>query len=278
MLTHTSMAPIALITGSSEGIGKATALFLARKGYDIVLAARHSDTLEAAAREVRSLGREVLPVVTDMRDPVQVNSLIEKALGHYGQIDVLVNNAGVYLSGPIESFSLEDWHQAIDLNLWGYIYTIQALLPHFLQRGTGTIVNVSSIGGKVAVPYLAPYCTTKFAVTGLTESLQSELSPKGIHVAGIYPNVIKSNFMQRAVFRGKDAQDQKARQEQLEQVLKVPVVEKPEDVAQAIWEAIAHQKAEVIVGSANLSVAASRLFPNLMQWVFRKTFQLKDQT
>jgi len=84
--------------------------------------------------------------------------------------------------------------------------------------------------------------------------------------------------MQRAVFRGKDAQDQQARQEQLEQVLKVPVVEKPEDVAQAIWEAIAHQKAEVIVGSANLSVAASRLFPNLMQWVFRKTFQLKDQT
>src|SRR6476659_8352650 len=107
MLTHTSMAPIALITGSSEGIGKATALFVARKGYDIVLAARHSDTLEAAAREVRSLGREVLPVVTDMRDPVQVNHLIEKALGHYGQIDVLVNNAGVYLSGPIESFSLE---------------------------------------------------------------------------------------------------------------------------------------------------------------------------
>jgi short-subunit dehydrogenase len=272
------MALTALITGGSEGIGKATALLLARQGYDLVLAARHSDRLEAVASEVRSLGRDVLPVVTDMRDPVQVNTLVEKTLRHYGQLDVLVNNAGVYLSGPIEAFSLEDWHQAIDLNLWGYIYTIQALLPHFLQRGTGTIVNVSSIGGKVSVPYLTPYCTTKFAVTGLTESLHSELSPKGIHVAGIYPNVIKSNFMERAIFRGKDAQDQQARKEQLEQVLKVPVVEKPEDVAQAIWDAIAHKKAEVIVGSANMSVTASRLFPSLMQWIFRKTFQLKDQT
>lgn len=273
-----SMAPTALITGSSEGIGKATALLLARKGYDLILTARHSDQLEATAREVRSLGQEVLPVVTDMKDPEQVGTLVEKTLGHYGHLDVLVNNAGIYLSGPVEAFSLEDWHQAIDLNLWGYIYTIQALLPHFLQRGTGTIVNVSSIGGKVAVPYLAPYCTTKFAIAGLTESLHSELSPKGIHVAGIYPNLIKSNFMQRAIFRGKDAQDQQARQEQLEQVLKVPVVEKPEDVAQAIWEAIAHKKAEVVVGSANMSIAASRIFPSLMQWIFRKTFQLKDQT
>jgi len=272
------MAPTALVTGGSEGIGKATALLLARQGYDLVLAARHSDRLEATADEVRSLGRDVLPVVTDMKDPVQVNTLVDKALGHYGHLEVLVNNAGIYLSGPVEAFSLDDWHQAIDLNLWGYIHAIHALLPHFLQRGTGTIVNVSSIGGKVPVPYLTPYCTTKFAVTGLTESLHSELSPKGIHVAGIYPNVIKSNFMQRAIFRGKDTQDQQARQEQLEQVLKVPVVEKPEDVAQAIWDAIAHKKAEVIVGSANMSVAANRIFPSLMQWVFRKTFQLKDQT
>lgn len=272
------MAPTALITGGSEGIGKATALLLAQQGYDLVLAARHSDRLEAAASEVRSLGRDVLPVVTDMKDPNQVKTLVEKTLEYYGQLDVLVNNAGIYLSGPVEEFSLDDWHQAIDLNLWGYIHTIQALLPHFLQRGSGTIVNVSSIAGKVPVPYLTPYCTTKFAVTGLTESLHSELSPKGIHVAGIYPNLIKSNLVQRAIFRGKDAQDQQARQEQLEQVLKVPVVEKPEDVAQAVWSAIAHKKAEVIVGSANMSVAANRIFPSLMQWMFRKTFQLKDQT
>lgn len=84
--------------------------------------------------------------------------------------------------------------------------------------------------------------------------------------------------MQRAIFRGKDTQDQQARQEQLEQVLKVPVVEKPDDVAHAIWDAIAHKKAEVVVGSANMSIAASRTFPSLMQWIFRKTFQLKDQT
>lgn len=121
-----------------------------------------------------------------------------------------------------------------------------------------------------------PYSTSKFAVTGLTESLHAELAPKGIHVCGIYPNLIKSSLMERAIFRGIDDEDAQARREQLNMVLKVPVVEKPEDVAKAIWDAVKHKKAEVVVGSANLSQASYRLFPGLMQWVFRKTFQLKD--
>jgi NAD(P)-dependent dehydrogenase (short-subunit alcohol dehydrogenase family) len=173
-----------------------------------------------------------------VKEPEQVNLLVHKALEHYGSIDVLINNAGIYVSGPIEEFSLSDWHQVIDTNLWGYIHTIQALLPHFIERGTGTIVNLSSIGGKIPTAYLTPYCTSKFAVTGLTEALHSELAPKGIHVCGIYPNLIKSSLMERAIFRGKDDQDAHARRDQLNKVLSVPVVEKPEDVAKAIWDAV----------------------------------------
>lgn len=270
------MAPTVLITGASQGIGKATALLFARKGYDLVLAARHADRLAAVATEIQSLGHAALTVPTDVRDAQQVNTLVHKALEQYGGIDVLINNAGIYISGPADQFSLDDWHQAIDLNLWGYIHTIHALLPHFLERGSGTIVNVSSIGGKVPVPYLVPYSTSKFAVTGLTESLHSELKPKGIHVCGIYPNVIKSDFMERAIFRGKDDQDAQARRDQLNQVLSVPVVEKPKDVAQAIWDAVKDQRSEVIVGSANMSKAAYRLFPGVMQWVFRQG--LKQQS
>lgn len=267
------MAPTVLITGASQGIGKATALLFAREGYDLVLAARQPDPLTAVAQEIQTLGRSVLAVPTDVKDPEQVKVLVAKALDQYRAIDVLINNAGIYISGPVEHFSLEDWHNAVDTNLWGYIHTIQALLPSFLERGTGTIVNVSSIGGKVPVPYLVPYCTSKHAIAGMTEAMHSELKPKGVHVCGIYPNLIKSKFMERAVFRGKDDQDAQARRDQLNQVLSTPVVEKPEDVAQAIWNAVKHQKAEVMVGSANLSKSAYNLFPGLMQWVFRQGFK-----
>jgi NADP-dependent 3-hydroxy acid dehydrogenase YdfG len=88
-----------------------------------------------------------------MTNPDQVNALVHQALDRYGTIDVLINNVGIYVLGQVEQFSLSDWHQVIDTNLWSYIHTIQALLPHFLERGTGTIVNVGSIGGKIPLPY-----------------------------------------------------------------------------------------------------------------------------
>jgi short-subunit dehydrogenase len=271
------MAPTALITGGSEGIGKATAVLFARKGYELILAARHSDRLEIAAQEVQNVSGTVPLIVTcDVTDPLQVKTLVDKALEHYGYIDVLINNAGIYASAPVEEFSLEDWHKVIDTNLWGYIHTIHALVPHFLQRGKGTIVNVSSIGGKVPTAYLVPYCTSKFGVTGLTEALHAELKPKGIQVCGIYPNLIKSNFMERAVMRGKNEQDTQSRRQQIENILKNPVVEKPEDVANAIWDAVKNQKSEIFVGSANFSQAVNRLFPGLFQWASHQIFKNKD--
>ncbi|MUL36775.1 SDR family NAD(P)-dependent oxidoreductase [Gloeocapsopsis dulcis] len=271
------MAATVLITGASQGIGKATALLFARKGYDLVLAARQPEPLQATAEEIQKLGRQAIAIPTDVRDPEQIKSLASKAIEHYGTIEVLVNNAGIYISGPVEEFSLEDWHQTIDTNLWGYIHTIYALLPHFLAQGSGTIINISSIGGKVPIPYLVPYTTSKYAVTGLTEALHSELKPKGIHVGGIYPNIIKSNFLERAIFRGKDQQDAQARLDQLNQVLNTPVIEKPEDVAEAVWKAVKDQREEILVGSANLSKAAYGIFPGLMQSVFRRGLkQQKD--
>ncbi|MBN3870259.1 MAG: SDR family oxidoreductase [Nostoc sp.] len=271
------MAPTVLITGASEGIGKATALLFSRQGYNLVIAARHAEGLEAVAQEVQSLGGAApLTVTCDVTEASQVDTLVQKALEHYGYIDVLINNAGIFASGPVEQFSLSDWHQIIDTNLWGYIHTINALLPHFLQRGSGTIVNLSSIAGKVPTAYLVPYCTSKFGVTGLTEALQAELQPKGIHVCGIYPNLIKSSLMERAVFRGKDEQDAQSRREQLETVFKNPLVEKPENVANAIWDVVKNKKSEVMVGSANFSQALYRLFPGLIKWVSRQALKNQD--
>ena len=269
------MIPTVLITGASQGIGKATALLFAQNGYNLVLASRRVEPLTATAQEVQSLGQKVLSVPCDVKDPQQVANLVNKALAEYGSIDVLINNAGIYSSGTVEDFSLEDWHQTIDTNLWGYIHTIHALLPSMLARGSGTIVNLVSIAGKVPIAYLVPYSTSKFALTGLTEAMHSELKPKGIHVCGIYPNVIKSSLMERAIFRGKDEQDAEARRNQLNQVISTPVVEKPEDVAKAIWDGVKNQRSEVLVGSANVAKAAYGVFPGLMQWVFRQGFKQK---
>lgn len=270
------MADTVLITGASQGIGKATTLLFAQQGYDIVLAARQADRLEAVAAEVQALGRNALAVPTDVREPEQVNALVQKALERFGAIDVLINNAGVYLLGSVEDCTLKDWHQIIDTNLWGYIHTIYALLPHFLERGTGIIVNVGSIGGKVPIPYQVPYTASKYAVTGLTESLQAELKPKGIQVCGVHPNFIKTDLMERAIFRGKDEQDARERHDFVEKALKSPILEKPEQVAQAIWDAVKHQQSEVMVGSANVSNAAYKLFPGAVQSVFRKTFSTNE--
>lgn len=271
------MASTVLITGASQGIGKATALLFADHGYNVVLAARQADRLEATAQEIQAAGHSATAISADVKQPEQVNLLVQEALAQCGSIDVLVNNAGIYISGPAEEFSLEDWRQTIDTNLWGYIHTIHALLPHFLARQAGTIVNVGSIGGLVPIPYLTPYATSKFAVTGLTRSLHSELAPKGIHICGIYPNLIKTDFLERAIFRGKDGDDLQSRQSQVSQLVGTPVIEKPEDVAKAIWDAVAHRRDEVIVGSANVSATSNQLFPNLVQWVLRKTFQHKDK-
>jgi short-subunit dehydrogenase len=270
------MASTVLITGASQGIGKSTALLFAQQGYNVVLAARNADHLNQVCQEITDSGRSALAIPTDVRQFDQVNNLVESALDQYGSIDVLINNAGIYISGPVAQFSLEDWHQAIDTNLWGYIHTIHALIPHWVTRGSGTIVNVGSIGGKVAIPYLTPYTTSKFAVTGLTEALRTELAPKGIHVCGIYPNLIKSSFLERAIFRGVNEQDVHDRRQQVKRTLAVPTIEEPDDVAQAIWKAVKNQEDEVLVGSAKLSATTNAFFPGLMQWALKHIFKNKD--
>ncbi len=271
------MAQTVLITGASQGIGKATALELAQHGYNMVLAAREPARLEAVAIEVRTLGRQALAIPTDVRDHQQVEILVQKAIAYFGQIDVLVNDAGVYYMGPVEEASLDDWQQVIQTNLWGYIHTIHALLPHFLERRSGTIVNVSSIGGLDPIPYQVPYTTSKYAITGLTKSLRTELSPKGVHVCGIYPSFIRTQLYERALFRGKDAETAHDRYEFVYRAFHSPLLEKPEDVARTIQQAIQHRRADVLVGTANFWTTAFHLAPGLMKPLIRRVFGMRDR-
>lgn len=257
-----------LITGASQGIGRATASLFAENGYNLVLAARHSERLNRVADEFRAKGREVLAVPTDVSQVDQVNVLVEKALDAFGSIDVLVNNAGICMNGEMAQSTLEDWRQIIDINLWGYIYTIHALLPQFLERGAGTIINVGSFGGKVPLPKMTAYCTSKFAIAGLTDTLRLELEPKGIHVCAVHPSVTNSDFLERTIFRGEEAAQQR---EQMKSLLSSPVASQSEDVAKAIFKMVNHPQSEVVVGSAAVPTAAYRLAPGLTEWLMQQT-------
>ncbi len=261
------MAPTVLITGASQGSGKATALRFAREGYDVVLAARQAERLEMVAQAVETLGRKALAIPTDVSDPDQVQILVGRALDVYVQIDVLVNNAGICLSGPIDQTSLNDWQRIMAINFFGYVHTIAALLPHFLARGAGTIVNVGSFGGKMPLPHMSAYCASKYAVVGLTESMRLELAPRGIHVAIVHPGVVNSSFMERAIFVGKDESHIEARRRQMRQSLQSAWVSQPEDIADAIWRAVRDRRSEIIVGPALLATEAYRLFPDLVKGV-----------
>jgi NAD(P)-dependent dehydrogenase (short-subunit alcohol dehydrogenase family) len=270
---------IALITGGSAGIGRVIAERLAQEKYDgIAIAARHLQNLEDTAREITAtFAVPVLPVPTDVRDPEQVRQLVARVIEEFGQIDTLVNNAGLYSSGPVEKFSLEDWHQVLDTNLWGYIHTIESVLPHLIAQRAGAIVNICSIAGKVPMPYLVPYTTSKHAIAGLSQSLSAELAPKGIHVCAIYPNIIRTGFVDRAVIRGQDSADKAARRQQLEQTLAAPFVEKPEDVANAVWQALSERRSDRTPGSAKLLVGMNATFPKATRWLLRTLFQNQDR-
>ncbi len=252
------MSSTAFITGASQGIGKATALLFAKNGYNLIITARTKDKLEAVAEEIRGLGRQVLAITTDTSDRSAVEALIKLGIERFSALDVLVNNAGICMTAPMAKTAIEDWEKIINVNLWGYIYPINALLPHFLERKQGNIINVGSFGGKVPLPNMTAYCTSKYAITGLTETLRLELEPQGIHVSGIHPSVTNSDFLERAVFKDSDPR-------QMKQMLSSPLASQPEDVAKAIWNAVKHPQAEVIVGSAKVPTFLHRLFPGITQ-------------
>lgn len=169
----------AVVTGAASGIGKATAMQLAREGMRVVLADIERDPLAAVVAELTSEGREVLGVPTDVSSWDQVRSLAEQTIAHFGSVHVLHNNAGVLVGGPIAELSLEDWEWVLGVNLWSVIYGVKAFLPLIRQQGEGHVVNTASTAGLVSVPAIAPYNVTKFGVVALTETLHRELRAEG---------------------------------------------------------------------------------------------------
>lgn len=194
-----------IITGASTGIGRALAVLLARQfKARLVLNARTSDTLNAAADEVRKAGGQALTVAGDIGDRQLAESLPQVCLDHFQSLDLIVNNAGLAKPGPVENLTPDDWHRVFQVNFFAPLYLTYAALPHFQQMKYGKVVNVASVAGKVAFPGSVCYAASKFALTGMSEGFAAELERQGIDVVTVCPGWVRSEF-----FSKNDVRDEK---------------------------------------------------------------------
>ncbi|MDB5743971.1 MAG: short-chain dehydrogenase/reductase [Polaromonas sp.] len=184
-------AAVVVLTGASSGIGRATALAFAREGARLVLAARGREALEKVAAECELLDAQALVVPTDVTDADAVRALADAALKRFGHIDVWINNVGTGAVGTFDTTPIEAHQRVIDCNLMGHINGAHAVLPHFRQRGRGTLINMISVGGWAVAPYAAAYTASKFGLRGFSEALRAELaSLPAVHVCEVYPTFV----------------------------------------------------------------------------------------
>jgi short-subunit dehydrogenase len=183
-----------LLTGASRGIGEAAAVELANRGARLALAARDGDALQALAARLHERGAEVHVVPTDVSDEAAVRAMVATAEAKLGAIDVLVNNAGLGLSGPVEKIDPDDLRYVFAVNVMAPHIAITAVLPGMLSRKSGHIVNVGSVASHISVPRLGGYCSTKFALKALTDALRMEMRGKGVKVTLICPGPIRTDF------------------------------------------------------------------------------------
>ncbi len=252
MRTSFFAGQVVIITGASSGIGRATALALAREGARLALAARRRPALEAVAQEVQTLGGEALVVPTDVTDQAQVQRLVQQTLDHWGQVDILIANAGAYIRKPVRELTVADVERSMAVNFYGALYAVLAVLPHMLERGRGHIVLVTSMDGKKGIPPDAPYVAAKFALSGFGDVLRQELHGTGVGVTTVFPGRVDTPLIQN---------------------LKVPWISAkipPEHVARAILRGIRRRQPEVIVPwQARLLIYAHVLSPRFADWAVR---------
>jgi short-subunit dehydrogenase len=230
---------VVLITGASAGIGLAAARRLAAAGAKVAVAARSIEKLNQLADELHAQGHEVLVVPTDMRNSTEVAQMVSATAQHFGRIDVLINNAGQAASGTVAEVDPEHYRQIIELNVFGPLHAIQAVVPSMRQQGGGIIINVSSMVSKMNIPGLGTYASTKAALNKLSDTARAELAPDNIRVITVYPRMTATDFGKNSLGNREMRQQQRSAAPRRD-----VVVDTAEYVADKILAAIQTEPAE----------------------------------
>jgi NADP-dependent 3-hydroxy acid dehydrogenase YdfG len=185
---------VALVTGASSGIGEATAIALAAEGAKVAIAARRQDRLEALEAKLTSNGSTAITLTLDVTDEQACRDAVAATRERFGGLDILVNNAGVMLLGPILDADTEDWRRMIHTNVLGLMYLTHAALPHLVEQGSGDIVNISSVAGRVARSGSGVYNASKWGVNAFTESLRQEVTQRGVRISVVEPGLVDTEL------------------------------------------------------------------------------------
>ena len=194
---------VALITGGSRGLGLVLARQICAQDGKVALIARDPDELARAKADLAPRGGVVLTIECDLLDAGQIQSAVRQIINRFGKIDILINNAGIIEVGPLEHMGRDDFERAMRVHFWAPFELVSQVVPEMRTWGGGRIVNISSIGGKMAVPHLAPYSASKFALTGFSDALRAELARDNIHVTTVAPGMMRTGSHVNAKFKGK---------------------------------------------------------------------------
>ncbi|HEY8562968.1 MAG TPA: SDR family oxidoreductase [Pyrinomonadaceae bacterium] len=252
---------VVLITGGSRGLGLVLAREFAGEGARIAICARDAAELAAAKDDLETRGAEVFDALCDVTKPEEIDHLIRDVCMRFGQIDVLVNNAGVIQVGPLGAQTDEDFAEAMDIHFWAPYRMINAVLPVMRGAGSGRIINIASIGGKIPVPHLAPYCASKFALVGLSSALRVELAKENIYVTTVCPGLMRTGSHVNAYFKGQNEKEYALFS--ISNALPVSSIS-AESAARQILAASKRGAAELIVSpQAKLAAKMYGLFPEM---------------
>jgi NAD(P)-dependent dehydrogenase (short-subunit alcohol dehydrogenase family) len=253
---------VVLITGGSRGLGLLMAREIGRFGAHVIIAARDEAELLRAQRDLQAQDIDASILVADVATEAQAQRMIAQVIARHERLDVLINNAGVIMVGPIDHMNVADFEEAMATHFWGPLHTMLAAIPHMREQGTGRIVNISSIGGKIGVPHLAPYCASKFALTGVSTSLRAELAHYGILVTTVCPGLMRTGSPFNAWFKGRH----RAEFAWFAIADSLPLLSiDGRRAAVQIIDAMRHGDAELVVSwPARLAVAAESIAPNTL--------------
>ena len=262
---------VAVVTGAGSGIGRALALQLAKDGAKLAISDINEKGLAETLQLCQSVGGAVLAQVTDVAKLNEIQELVKAVMDTYGQVDIVINNAGIALGKKtLNDLSYEEWNKIMGVNLWGVIYGSKEFLPFLLKRPEAAIVNISSVFGLAGIAEQTPYCTTKFAVRGFTESLRMELLNSNVEVYCVHPGGINTGI---ADFALEEAQSDPNKRKEIENFKKM-LRHTPEKAARTILSAVLNKNQKILIGEeAYLFDFATRLLPVNYSKIFATTMK-----